>query len=146
MNNFHGLAFLAGLLLPLQVAFNNKLTSVSGNPTTSSLVSFSVGTIALLIYSVFGQVSFQKSFLPLGHAPWYAWIGGLVGALYIISTVVASPRIGIVVFLIIVILGQLTTSALLEHFGWLGTPLKPFNWLKGIGVVLVLSGVLLLKK
>lgn len=146
MNQFHLIALAAGLALPLQIAFNNKLTSFSANPITSSLISFSVGTIALIIYSLSNPDAFQKSVLQLAQAPLYAWFGGLVGAFYVISTVTASPKIGIAMFLALVIGGQLVMSLLLDHNGWLGTPVKIFTWTKGIGMLLVLLGIIFLKK
>jgi transporter family-2 protein len=147
MNNlFYLLALGAGLLLPMQIAFNNKLTHYSGNPVTSSLISFSVGTIALLLYSISHFQSFHKSLQQLGNAPGYAWLGGMVGAFYIISTIVASPKIGLALFLALVIGGQLVMSVIVDHYGLLGAVVKPITWLKGIGLLLVFSGIFLLKK
>lgn len=82
----------------------------------------------------------------LSHAPFYAWLGGLVGAFYIISSIVASPKIGIATFLALIIGGQLAMSLVLEHFGWLGTAVKSITWVKGIGLVLILVGIMLIKK
>lgn len=76
--NYFLLALGAGLLIPLQIAFNNKLTTFSGNAITSSLISFSVGTLALLIYSLTNATAFQKSLQQLSLAPVYAWLGGIV--------------------------------------------------------------------
>jgi transporter family-2 protein len=147
MNNlFYLLALGAGLLLPMQIAFNNKLTHYSGNPVTSSLISFSVGTIALLLYSISHFQSFHKSLQQLGNAPGYAWLGGMVGAFYIISTIVASPKIGLALFLALVIGGQLVMSVIVDHYGLLGAAVKPITWLKGIGLLLVFGGIFLLKK
>ncbi len=147
MNNlFYLLALGAGLLLPMQIAFNNKLTHYSGNPVTSSLISFSVGTIALLLYSISHFQSFHKSLQQLGNAPGYAWLGGMVGAFYIISTIVASPKIGLALFLALVIGGQLVMSVIVDHYGLLGAVVKPITWLKGIGLLLVFGGIFLLKK
>ncbi len=147
MNNlFYLLALGAGLLLPMQIAFNNKLTHYSGNPVTSSLISFSVGTIALLLYSISHFQSFYKSLQQLGNAPGYAWLGGMVGAFYIISTIVASPRIGLALFLALVIGGQLVMSVIVDHYGLLGAAVKPITWLKGIGLLFVFCGIFLLKK
>lgn len=146
MNVFHLFALIAGLLLPLQIAFNNKLTLFSGNPTVSSLISFSVGTLALIVYNLANPAAFQKSLQHLSHAPFYAWLGGLVGAFYIISSIVASPKISIATFLALIIGGQLAMSLVLEHFGWLGTAVKSFTWVKGIGLVLILVGIMLIKK
>lgn len=146
MNHFYLLALAAGLVLPVQIAFNNKLTVYSGHPIISSLTSFTVGAIALLIYSLFNQNMIQKSIPQIWQAPPYAWLGGLVGCFYVVSTLVASPKIGTALSLGLVIGGQLCMSLLMDHFGWLGTDVRPFTLTKGVGVLLVLVGILLLKK
>lgn len=146
MNSFFIMALAAGMVLPLQIASNNKLTSYSGNPVTSSLISFSVGTICLVVYSLSNFSTFQRSLHQLGQAPLYAWFGGVVGAFYIISTIVASPKIGIAMFLALVIGGQVTTSLVIDHFGLFGSALKPVTWAKGAGALLILAGIVLLKR
>lgn len=140
------LAIVAGLVLPLQIAFNNKLTSYSGNPITSSLISFSVGTCALLIYSLSNHGTFQKSLQNIGQAPPYAWMGGLIGCFYIVTTLIASPKIGMAISLSLIIGGQLCMSLILDHNGWFGMEVKPFSWVKGAGLLLVIAGIFLLKK
>ena len=146
MNHFHIFALGAGLVLPLQIAFNNKLTHFSGNPVTSSLISFSVGTLALLTYSLGSPAGLQKSLHQASAAPVYAWLGGLVGAFYIISTIVASPKIGLAMFLALVIGGQLMMSLTIDHFGLLGTPQKPVSWTNVLGLLFLLGGIMLIKK
>ncbi len=146
MNYLHLLALVAGLMLPLQIAFNNKLTTFSGNPITSSLISFSVGTLFLLLYSISNPSAFQRSLQQVSQAPGYAWLGGLVGAFYIISTIAASHKIGMAMFLALVIGGQLITSLAIDHFGLLDATIKTFTWTKCIGLIMVLGGIILMKK
>ena len=145
MNHFHILAIAAGLVLPLQIAFN-KLTHFSGNPIVSSLISFSVGTIGLIVYSLSHPGALQKSLQQVGQAPAYAWLGGVVGAFYIVTTVVASPKIGLAMFLGLVIGGQLMMSLAIDHFGLLGMAQKSFTWWKGLGLLCIVAGVVLLKR
>jgi len=146
MNQYHVLAAIAGILLPLQIAFNNRLTSFSGNPLLASLISFSVGTVVLLVYSISNFTMLQRSVQYVAQAPWYAWLGGVVGAFYVVSTVVASPKIGIAMFLALVIGGQLIMSMLIDHFGWLGMPEKQINLWRLAGLILIVAGVMLIKK
>jgi transporter family-2 protein len=137
---------MAGLMLPLQIAFNNKLTAYSGSPILSSLISFSVGGLTLLLYSISKHHDFGKLFQQMGHAPLYAWMGGLIGSFYVVSTLIASPKIGMAVALGLIIASQLIMSLVLDHFGWLGAEVKTFTWVKGMGLLLVLLGILLIKK
>ena len=47
------MAILAGMALPLQGAINSKLASFLHNPFLSALISFAIGTIALLAYILY---------------------------------------------------------------------------------------------
>ena len=146
MTQYHLLALAAGLVLPIQIAFNNRLTQFTGNPVISSFLSFIVGAVILLTYNITTQAGMVRSIQLTGAAPWYAWLGGLMGAFYVVTTLIVSPRIGIAMSLSLVIGGQLFMSLLVDHYGWIGVPIKPFTWIKGLGAALVVAGILLMKK
>jgi transporter family-2 protein len=73
-------------------------------------------------------------------------MGGLIGALYVITTVVASPRIGIATFMTLIIGGQLLMSLILDNYGWLGAAVKAINVSRVAGMALVVIGILLIKR
>lgn len=146
MNYFYTLVIAAGLVLPVQIAINNKLTVYSGNPIITSLMSFTVGGIVLFIYSVANNNMLQKSMTQIWQAPAYAWLGGLAGSFYVVSTLIASPKIGMALSFGLVVTGQLFMSLLIDHYGWFGLDVKSFNLTKGVGLFLVVTGILLLKK
>ena len=55
----------------------------------------------------------------IDQVPWWAWLGGAVGAGDVASTVAAAPRLGALNLFAAVIFGQLVCSVLLDHFGML---------------------------
>lgn len=132
-------------MLPIQVAFNSRLTSYSGSPVISSLCSFLVGTLALIVYSVGSPGLLSKASLQIWNAPAYAWLGGLVGAFFILTSLIVTPRLGLAMALCLVIAGQLTMSVLMDHFGWFGFAVKTFTITKALGLVFVLGGIILIK-
>lgn len=146
MTTSHLMALLAGFFLPVQVALNSRLTSFTGSPAISSLVSFAVGTIALLVYVLTNLSTVHKASQTIFQAPFYMWLGGFVGCFYIVTSIVVTPKIGLAVALSLVIGGQLCMSMLFDHFGWLGMDVKPFTFIKGVGALLVLVGIFLIKK
>lgn len=145
MKLLHLIAFASGLVLPIQIAFNNRLTAYSGNAVISSLWSFGSGTIVLLVFAISSYRELGRSLHQIGQAPPHAWLGGVVGCFYVVSTLLVAPRIGLALSLGLVILGQLSMSLLIDNFGWFGMEVKLFTWLKGVGILLVLSGILLIK-
>ena len=76
--------------------------------------------------------------------PGWAWLGGVLGAFYVVSTIIAGPRLGAAALLALVVLGQLATSLLVDHFGWLGFPQHPLTPLRLFGALLLFGGVLLI--
>lgn len=146
MTSSHFLALVAGFFLPVQIALNNRLTLYTGSPLISSLCSFAVGTVVLMFYNMKDLGNLQKASQSIGNAPVYLWLGGVVGCFYIVTSLVVTPRIGLAVALGLVIGGQLCMSLLFDHFGWLGVEVKPFTWIKAFGLLLVILGVLFIKK
>jgi bacterial/archaeal transporter family-2 protein len=103
------LAFIAGIALPIQVGVNSALRRGLGHPLMATLVNFVIGGLGLALYLVLARASFPSR-AAMAAAPAWAWPGGLLGALYVSTTVVAGPRLGSATLLACVILGQLLTS------------------------------------
>jgi transporter family-2 protein len=78
-------------------------------------------------------------------APWWAWVGGVLGAFYVTATVVVPVRIGAAAFFGILVAAQLVTSVLIDQFGWLSFPQHQVSPLRLLGVALLISGALLVR-
>ncbi len=75
--------------------------------------------------------------------PWQ-WIGGILGAVMVLNTILAVPRIGALTTVLAMICGNLIMAAVIDHFGWFGLPVTPFGWRRLAGFALVLAGLLLI--
>jgi len=144
-----GLAYLLGIVsgfgLTLQIGMNSRLRTVLQSANTAALVSFLVGTLALV-----GLLLATRATLPdrdtLASVPVWAWFGGLMGAFYVaISTVVAS-QLGTASLLGLALLGQLAMSLAADHFGWMGLPVHPITLTRLAGVALLAAGVWLITR
>ena len=82
----------------------------------------------------------------LAAVPAWAWLGGVLGAFYVASSVIVGPRLGAATLLALVVLGQLGTSLLVDHFGWLGFPHHPLTVVRVLGAALLFGGVLLITR
>lgn len=134
-------AVVAGSFLPLQAGVNARLAQFVGGPVRASLISFVVGAVVLFVVVVVFYRGGERG----GHAPWWAWIGGGLGAFYVVSTVVVPVRIGAAAFFGILVAAQLVTSVLADQFGWLAFEQKSITPLRIVGVVLLVSGALLVR-
>ncbi|MEP6574674.1 MAG: DMT family transporter [Gemmatimonadota bacterium] len=139
------LAFVVGLVLPVQAGLNAQLRVALGSPLGASLVSFVVGTVGLL-----ALVVMARSPLPIGTAwarsNWWQWGGGLLGALYIGAAVVLAPRLGAATLIATVVAGQMVASLVLDQFGLLGFASHPITPMRLAGAVLVMVGVAIIQR
>ena len=74
------------------------------------------------------------------------WLGGLIGASYIIATLQLGPKIGAALLLALILAGQMTASLVVDHFGLLGFPHHPVNVARLAGAVLLVVGAILIVK
>jgi transporter family-2 protein len=136
------LPLLGGALIAAQAPINARLRVVVGSPIASAALSFVVGTIVLVVGAlVVGQGS---SLVNIGGGPWWAYLGGLCGAVLVFGTLVAAPRVGVLTTFVAVVLGQVVLAAAIDNFGWLGQPVASFGWDRILAVVLLLASLALL--
>jgi len=138
-----GLGVGAGLVV--QVGMNSTLRSLLGSPIVAALISFLVGSLALAVYAGLARTPLPLR-AQLGAVPAWAWLGGVLGAFYVASSVIVGPRLGAATLLALVVLGQLGTSLHVDHYGWLGFPQHPLNLVRVLGAVLLFGGVLLITR
>jgi bacterial/archaeal transporter family-2 protein len=138
------LVLIAGGLTAIQAPTNAMLAKAGGSAVLAALISFTVGTIGLLVaWILSGNRPGTSAFAGL---PWYAWIGGLYGATFVAVAAYAAPRIGLASLITIGIAGQIAMALWLDHLGALGLPREPVNLGRIIGALLVVSGVILVRR
>jgi bacterial/archaeal transporter family-2 protein len=80
------------------------------------------------------------------HQPLWLWLGGLFGAVIVLAIAYAPPRIGTFATVALLIAGQLAAGALIDAYGWLGSPRIPVTLARVAGLVLVTAGAALTLK
>ena len=138
------LVLVAGSMVALQAPTNAMLAKAGGSPVLAALISFGVGTAALLgVWLASGSRPASSAFAGL---PWYAWIGGLYGAFFVAVAAYASPRIGLATLITVGIAGQIAMALWLDHLGALGLPREPISLGRIAGALLVIAGVVLVRR
>ena len=133
-----------GAATALQAPTNAKMMTAVGSPVNAAFVSFAVGTAALGILAVILQT---KPDMAASRAlPWYAWVGGLYGAIFVVAAAWGVPKLGVATTITLMVAGQLLLSLVLDHFGVMDVPKQPMNLGRIAGVALVLVGVLLVRR
>ena len=138
------LVFFAGGMVALQAPTNSMLAKAGGSPILAALISFTVGTMALLVvWLMSGNRPGTTAFAGL---PWYAWIGGLYGAVFVAVAAYAALKIGLATLITVGIAGQIAMALWMDHIGALGLPREPINLGRIGGALLVLAGVVLVRR
>lgn len=138
------LVFIAGGMIAVQAPTNAILARAGDSPVLAALISFAVGTIGLLIVWLLScNRPGVQSFTGL---PWYAWLGGLYGATFVAVAAYAAPRIGLASLITIGVAGQIGMALWLDNFGALGLPREPINPGRVLGALLVIAGVVLVRR
>ncbi|WP_236185666.1 DMT family transporter [Pseudomonas protegens] len=138
------LPFVAGAFLALQAGINGQLAKQVGGVLAAAMISFFVGTAALLVLVVL-----QREMPTLGALKgltWWHWCGGLLGAFFITTAAFAGPRVGALLFMSLVLAGQLSMALALDHFGWVGFREAPVSLGKLAGLLLIVVGVVLIRR
>jgi transporter family-2 protein len=139
------LGIAAGFGLTVQVGMNATLRKVLDSANLAALVSFLVGTAALIVLLIATRAPLpaRETF---GAVPWWAWFGGVLGAFYVASSTVVAVELGATTLLALALLGQLTMALVIDHFGWLGLPENPLTATRLAGVALLGVGVWLVSR
>ncbi len=136
----------AGMLLAVQVAINGKLGSTLNSPVRAAFVSFLVGTLTLIVVTSLEE----RTFAGLNNAfkqkaPWWIWIGGILGGLYVLINVHLVGQIGTGQTVMLVLFGQVTGSLFVERLGLFGSTKNKIALVKIIGLILMLAGIIIVK-
>ena len=140
---------LASVLLGMTVAFqplmNTVLARAIGSPYGAAAISIAVAAFgAVLMVAVTGRGDLSRA--TLMSVPWWIYLAGFVGTLFVAGGVVIAPITGAQLFFISVIAGQLIGATLADHFGLFGLAVRPLSLERALGLALVLVGALLVRR
>jgi transporter family-2 protein len=138
-------ALVAGALMPVQAGVNARLRDFLGDPIIASLVSFTVGTVALLGYILVTRTPWP-TMAAAAEAPAWSWFGGALGAFFVAVSVILAFKLGATGLMAWIIAGQLIASVLLDHTGAIGFAVREASWQRIAGVLLLLSGAVLVNE
>lgn len=95
------LGITTGGFIPLQTSINSQLSQKVRTPFLSSLISFLVGTIFLLILSLSTGLGIPLLNGSLASLPWWGYLGGIIGMVCLTINIFLFPILGSVQTVII---------------------------------------------
>ncbi len=135
------LAVAAGGFVGMQAPINARLGRQIGS-LQAATVSFLVGLVALLLVAGISSGGLG-SIAHAPRAPWWALIGGLLGAFFVVVALLTVRTLGASGLTAIVVAGQLAVAVAIDRFGLFGIAKQHIAAPRAIGLVLLLVGVVL---
>ncbi|HLL92817.1 MAG TPA: DMT family transporter [Solirubrobacteraceae bacterium] len=135
------LAIAAGCFVGLQAPVNARLGRQVG-ALQAATVSFTIGTLALILVASLSSGGLS-SLGSVGRVPWWALIGGILGAFYVTVALLTVRTLGLSSLTAIVVTGQLAIAVVVDRFGLLGIAKQHIDASRIVGLALLIVGVVL---
>ena len=145
MNPFYiSVALVTGAAIAVQALANSRLRFALGTPVWAAIAQFIVGLAALVVIAILTRQPAPDTG-GLSRMPWWGWVGGAIGALFITVSIVLTPRLGTALTLATMTVGQLLAALVLDHYGWLGAPVVRLSLPRVLGAACLLAGIALMR-
>ena len=133
-------AVVAGLLNAVQSGVNSTLGKGIGQ-FQAGLVSFVVGIMVFVVAGVVtGRLDWPGA-TRMAALPWWAWTGGLMGAVFVMTQLFVADSLGSAVFIGVIVTSSVVMSLVLDNYGLVGFEVHPVNLGRIAGAVLMIAGV-----
>lgn len=131
----------AGLGIPVLAALNAKLGANIGSPAAAALILFIVAlaTAGAAMLATDGSAALAQ----LAQQPKHLMLAGVLIAFYVLSITWIAPVFGVGNAVFFVLLGQLISAALIDHFGLFGAQATALTPLRAAGILVMAAGVAL---
>ena len=139
------LAVAGGVSIVVQQALNANLRVELSSAAWSGFVSYLVGLLCMALLVLALREPLPAPGL-VARIPWWAWSGGLFGAVFIGLAILLVPKLGAAAFIAALVTGQMLASLAFDHWGWLGLTQRPVDLPRLLGVVLLIAGVVLIRR
>jgi transporter family-2 protein len=129
-----------GVALAVQSYVNGRLAQSIGSPELAAAVNNAVGLVALgVVATAIGAIPRALRAWP-GVRPWYL-LGGLGGAMYVISGAWGAPEVGVALLSIALVCGQTAGSLVIDSIGLTPAGRQAVTGGRVAGVALTIAAV-----
>ena len=135
----------AGVSVAVQQVLNANLRSEIGSPWWAGVASYFVGTLVMLALALATKGPRLAEIVSARSAP-LSWTGGIFGAIFVGTAILTIPRLGAATVLALIVVGQMAAGMAMDHFGFLGIPQQVANPVRLAGALLLIAGVVLIRR
>lgn len=138
---YGALMLAAGVGIPILAALNAQLGQRIGSPVAAASVLFLVACAAsLALAALTGHVPRAAV---LAVQPPALFLGGLLVAFYVLSVTFVAPRFGVGNAILCVLMGQMLSAAVIDHFALFGAARHGFGGLRALGLLTMAAGLVM---
>ena len=137
-------AVVIGFVAATQQAINGHLGTLLGSPSQASFVSFAVVTVIVILVALAVDKRLPN-IQQLKETKAWNWLGGILGSLFVLASVITIPKIGAGLTIMMGLLGQIFGSILIQQFGWWKSMKSRVVLAQIVGMIIMLIGVVLIK-
>ena len=137
---FRVLGVLVGVCTAIQTSVNGYMGGIAGSSMHAGEINLAVGAVLLLVAALVTSPR-QLARRP-EPGPWWMWLGGLVGATFVISGATLAPLLGTATTVIAFNAGTIAAGQALEARGAFGARKNPLTATRLAGLVVIFLGVL----
>ena len=130
---------IAGIGIPIMAAFNSRLGTMIHSTALATTILFVVAAVVSLIY-LFLSGGMPKYYVQ-EPIPILFYFGGLFVIFYILSITWVAPKFGVGNAVSLVLLGQLISMAVIDHFSLFGVICCSLSIERLIGLIFMIIGV-----
>lgn len=134
-------ALVAGAAIPFQAGANAMLGRLLGHPLWATMVSLAVSVALAAPVMLAFKVPVPSFATAATTGPWWIWIGGAAGVVYVTAALLLAPKMGAASFIVAVIGGQMMASLVIDHFGLMGFVQRPASFIRIAGLALIVVGL-----
>ncbi|MFU0505600.1 DMT family transporter [Pseudaminobacter sp. NGMCC 1.201702] len=139
------LGVLAGAFIAVQAPINTELARGLGSTLAAAAISFVAGGLALALLT-FVLTRAEGAVIDWrAPAPWLFFAGGLLGALYVTSTIILIPKVGAAALMAFLVTGQLIAGMVVDRIGFLGVAVREISAGRIAGALLLLVGAVMVR-
>lgn len=136
---FRALGVTIGMGSSMQTAVNGYMGTIAGSALHAAEINLAVGAVLLLILAAVTAPR-QLGTRP-APGPWWMWLGGVVGAIFVTGGAALAPKIGTATTVIAINAGTIAGGQVMESMGAFGARKTPMDATRLVGLAIIFLGV-----